>query len=61
MRRGFVPEAEGLAYRATHPEAGGGRAGHTAKPQPGLGPGSRRKAMKRRRRRRRRGRRKRKS
>lgn len=49
-RRGFVPEAEGLAYRAAHPEAGGGRAGHAAEPQPGPGPGrrGRRKARKRR-------------
>lgn len=39
-RRGFVPEAEGLAYRAAHPEAGGGRAGHAAEPQPGRGRGA---------------------
>lgn len=54
LRRGFVPEAEGLAYRAAHPEAGGGRAGHAAEPQPGPDPGrlSRRKARRRKRNRR---------
>lgn len=47
--RGFVPEAEGLAYRAAHPEASGGRAGQAAEPRPGPGPGrrSRRKARRR--------------
>lgn len=49
LRRGFVPEAKGLAYREEHPEAGGGRAGHAAEPQPGPGPGrgSQRKARRR--------------
>lgn len=47
--RGFVPEAEGLAYPAAHPEASGGCAGQAAEPQPGPGPGCRspRKARRR--------------